>query len=76
MVSGVIAIISDLTLKIECSLNGFTSDTTPVDHGVPQGFRLGSPWFNLFVDNLSSAIDAHTVLLANEAAFVIATLSL
>ena len=52
-------------------INGFKSDTMAVANGVPQGSILGPVCFNLFINDLPSADDAHTVLFADDAAFVI-----
>ena len=52
-------------------INGFKSDTMAVTNGVPQGSILGPLCFNLFINDLPSAVDAHTVLFADDAAFVI-----
>ena len=51
--------------------NGFKSDTMAVANGVPQGSILGPLCFNLSNNDLPSAVDAHTVLFADDAAFVI-----
>ena len=57
-------------------INGFKSDTMAVTNGIPQGSILGPLCFNLFINDLPSAVDAHTVLFADDAAFVITARSL
>ena len=52
-------------------INEFKSDTMAVANGVPQGSILGPLCFNLFINDLPSTVDAHTVLFADDAAFVI-----
>ena len=63
--------------RMQCVyINGFKSDTMAVTNGVPQGSILGPLCFNLFINDLPSAVDAHTVLFADDAAFVITAQSL
>ena len=50
-------------------INGFRFDTMAVANGVLQGSILGPLCFNLFINDLPSAVDAHTVLFADDAAF-------
>lgn len=52
-------------------LNGHSSDERPVVSGVPQGSILGPLCFSLFINDLPMAVDADTVLFADDAAFVI-----
>ena len=52
-------------------VNGHSSDMLPITHGVPQGSILGPLCFNLFINDLPLAVDAHTVLFADDAAFVL-----
>ena len=57
-------------------LNGYESDRKPVSNGVPQGSILGPLCFSLFINDLPLAVDADTVLFADDAAFVIKSTSL
>ena len=57
-------------------INGFKSDMMAVANGILQGSILGPLCFNFIINDLPSAIDAHTVLFADDAAFVITALSL
>ena len=57
-------------------LNGYESDRKPVSNGVPQGSILVPLCFSLFINNLPLAVDADTVLFADDAAFVIKSTSL
>lgn len=52
-------------------LNGCESDIGDVLNGVPQGSILGPLCFNLFINDLPLAVKAHTVLFADDAAFII-----
>ena len=47
-----------------------------VSTGVPQGSILGPMCFNLFINDLPLAVEADTVLFADDAAFVIKSSSL
>ena len=53
-------------------LNGHSSEETSVISGVPQGSILGPLCFSLFINDLPMAVDADTVLFADDAAFVLA----
>ena len=57
-------------------LNGYKSNMMPIFNGVPQGSILGPLCFSLFINDLPLAVDADTVLFADDAAFVIKALSL
>ena len=57
-------------------LNGFKSTMMPISKGVPQGSILGPLCFSLFINDLPLAVDADTVLFADDAAFVIKAPSL
>ena len=57
-------------------LNGYESDVMPITNGVPQGSILGPLCFSLFINDLPLAVDADTVLFADDAAFVIKSSSL
>ena len=57
-------------------LNGYESDMMVVTNGVPQGSILGPLCFSLFINDLPLAVDADTVLFADDAAFVIKSSSL
>ena len=52
-------------------LNGEKSDTMNISHGVPQGSILGPLCFSLFINDLPLAVNAETVLFADDAAFVV-----
>ena len=52
-------------------INGQASDMMTITHGVPQGSILGPLCFNIFINDLPLAVDEHTVLFADDAAFVI-----
>ena len=56
-------------------INELKSHTMAVTNGVLQGSILGPLCFNLFINYLPSAVDAHTVLFADDA-FVITARSL
>ena len=58
------------------SLNGENSDLRDVICGVPQGSILGPLCFSLFINDLPLAVEAHTVLFADDAAFVLTSSSL
>ena len=53
-------------------LNGHSSEETSVISGVPQGSILGPLCFSLFINDLPMAVDANTVLFADDAAFIFA----
>ena len=57
-------------------LNGEKSDTRNISFGVPQGSILGPLCFSLFINDLPLAVDADTVLFADDAAFIIKAASL
>ena len=57
-------------------LNGHKSDEEHVKTGVPQGSILGPVCFSLFINDLPLAVDADTILFADDAAFVISGPSL
>ena len=52
-------------------IDGQASDMMTITHGVPQGSILGPLCFNIFINDLPLAVDEHTVLFADDAAFVI-----
>ena len=52
-------------------LNGYKSEVSNIVNGVPQGSVLGPLCFNLHINDLPSAVDAYTVLFADDAAFII-----
>ena len=58
------------------SLNGIESDLRDVSCGVPQGSILGPLCFSLFINDLPLAVEADTVLFADDAAFVLSSASL
>ena len=57
-------------------LNGVSSDLRDVTCGVPQGSILGPLCFSLFINDLPLAVEADTVLFADDAAFVLSSSSL
>ena len=57
-------------------LNGHSSEEKPVISGVPQGSILGPLCFSLFINDLPKAVDADTVLFADDAAFTIVSSTL
>ena len=57
-------------------MNGNVSIMRKVSTGVPQGSILGPICFNLFINDLPMAVEADTVLFADDAAFVIKSSSL
>ena len=58
------------------NLNGFRSDVLRVTNGVPQGSILGPLCFSLYINDIPLAVDAHSVLFADDAAFIITAVSL
>ena len=52
-------------------LNGYKSEVLTVVNGVPQGSTLGPLCFSVYINDLPSAVDAHTVLFADDAAFIV-----
>ena len=58
------------------NISGHESDVVTVSDGVPQGSILGPLCFLLFINDLPLAVDAYTVLFADDAAFVITSSSL
>ena len=52
-------------------LNGFKSEVLNIANGVPQGSILGPLCFSLYINDLPLAVDAHTVLFADDAAFIV-----
>ena len=54
-------------------LNGESSDFRDVTCGVPQGSILGPLCFSLFINDLPLAVDAETVLFADDAAFILSS---
>ena len=57
-------------------VNGYESDIMTVSSVVPQGSILGPLCFSLFINDLPLAVDTHTVLFADDAAFIITSPSL
>ena len=57
-------------------LNGIKSEMMNIIYGVPQGSILGPLCFSLFINDLPLAVDTETVLFADDAAFIIKSLSL
>ena len=57
-------------------LNGYESDIMNISNGVPQGSILGPLCFLLFINDLPLAVDALSVLFADDAAFVLTSYSL
>ena len=57
-------------------LNGDESEIMSISNGVPQGSILGPLCFSIFINDLPLAVDAETVLFADDAAFVIKSPSL
>ena len=57
-------------------INGQESDMKNVSTGVPQGSNLGPLCFSLFINDLPLAVEADTVLFADDAAFVLKSASL
>ena len=58
------------------NLNGEDSDTMGTSYGVPQGSIIGPLCFSIFINDLPLAVDAETVLFADDAAFIIKSTSL
>ena len=54
-------------------LKGHNSEIMPVTTGVPQGSILGPLCFSLFFNDIPLAVEADTVLFADDAAFVISS---
>ena len=52
-------------------LNGYKSEVLNIVNGVAQGSILGPLCFSLYINDLPSAVDAHTVLFADDAAFIL-----
>ena len=52
-------------------LNGVCSDLREVTCGVPQGSILGPLCFSIFINDLPLAVEAETVLFADDAAFIL-----
>ena len=52
-------------------LNGYKSEVLNIVNGVPQGSILGPLCFSLYINDLPSAVDAETVLFADDAAFIV-----
>ena len=57
-------------------LNGEESDTMFISNGVPQGSILGPLCFSIFINDLPFAVDAETVLFADDATFIVKSPSL
>ena len=57
-------------------LNGVESDMMNITCGVPQGSIMGPLCFSLFINDLPLAVDAETVLFADDAAFIVKSASL
>ena len=57
-------------------INGESSDYMDVTCGVPQGSNLGPLCFSLFINDLPLAVQAETVLFADDAAFIISASTL
>ena len=57
-------------------INGHESDMRTVSTGVPQGSILGPICFSLFINDLPLAVEADTVLFADDAAFILRSSSL
>ena len=62
--------------KLYVNISGHESDVATVSDGVPQGSILGPLCFFLFINDLPLAVNAYTVLFADDAAFVITASSL
>ena len=57
-------------------IDGQKSDLMPVTIGVPQGSILGPLCFSLFINDMPQAVDAYTVLFADDAAFIVTSTTL
>ena len=57
-------------------INGNKSDMMTISTGVPQGSILGPICFSLFINDLPLAVEADTVMFADDAAFVLKSSSL
>ena len=57
-------------------INGYESDMMTISTGVPQGSILGPICFSLFINDLPLAVEADTVLFADDAAFILKSSSL
>ena len=52
-------------------INSIRSEKLPVSKGVPQGSILGPLLFCLYINDIVNAVDAETILFADDAAFII-----
>ena len=52
-------------------LDDYKSELLTLRNGVPQGSVLGPLCFSLYINDLPEAVDAHTILFADDAAFII-----
>ena len=57
-------------------MNGDYSDLRDITCGVPQGSILGPLCFSLFINDLPLAVEAETVLFADDAAFILSSTTL